>query len=288
MADITIGSVLTNDSHQLWRKGKEMVFESGIHILGIAAIIPFFIILFHVIANGISAINWDFLTKLPKPVGETGGGMLNSITGTLMIIALSVLLSVPFGILTGVFLSENKSGKLSFVTRLLINVLQSVPSIVIGIVMYTWVVVPFGGFSAISGGIALGVMMLPIVVKSTEEVINLTPEGLKEGALALGVPYWVTIVRMVVPASLGGIISGVMLAIARIAGETAPLLFTAFGNPFLNSNIFKPVDAIPLMIYNYAKSPYDSWLSMAWGASFVLIVMIFLLNIVVRLQKKRQ
>ncbi len=269
------------------RKAGNAFFRGLVLVLGLLAVAPFFVIMYHVVVNGAGAINWAFLTQLPRPVGETGGGMVNSIIGTLLIIALSVLLSVPFGILAGVYLSENKRGKLSSATRLLVNVLQSVPSIVIGIVMYSWIVVPIRSFTALAGGIALAVMMLPIVIKSSEEVLNLVPSGLKEGALALGVPYHTTVLRMILPSSLGGILSGVMLAVARIAGETAPLLFTAFGNPYLNVNVLKPVDAIPLMIYNYAKSPYESWLKMAWGASLVLIVIIFLLNIAVRSRRER-
>ena len=264
------------------RRAGNSLFRGAIIALGLLAILPFFVVIYHIIVKGAAAISWAFLTQLPKPVGESGGGMINSIVGTLLLILLSVVLSVPFGVMTGVFISENKRTRLSSVTRLLINVLQSVPSIVVGIVMYTWIVVPVRSFSALAGGIALALMMLPIVVKSTEEVLNLVPAGLKEGALALGVPYHTTILRMILPASLGGILSGVMLAVARVAGETAPLLFTAFGNPYLNANILKPVDAIPLMIYNYAKSPYASWLQMAWGASLVLIVIIFLMNIAVR------
>lgn len=269
------------------RKAGNALFRGSVLALGLLAVAPFFIVMYHVVVNGAAAINWDFLSQLPKPVGESGGGMINSIVGTLLIIALSVILSVPFGILSGIYLSENKRGALSSTTRLLVNVLQSVPSIVIGIVMYSWVVVPVRSFSALAGGIALALMMLPIVIKSTEEVLNLVPGGLKEGSLALGVPYHITMLRMIVPSSLGGILSGVMLAIARVAGETAPLLFTAFGNPYLNVNILKPVDAIPLMIYNYAKSPYESWLKMAWGASLVLIAIIFLLNIAVRSRRER-
>lgn len=269
------------------RRVGNALFRGTIVTLGLLAIAPFFVVIYHIVVKGASAINWAFITQLPKPVGESGGGMVNSIVGTLIIILLSVILSVPFGIFTGVFLSENKRTRLSSTTRLLVNVLQSVPSIVIGIVMYSWIVVPVRSFSALAGGIALAVMMLPIVVKSTEEVLNLVPSGLKEGALALGVPYHLTILRMILPASLGGILSGVMLAVARIAGETAPLLFTAFGNPYLNLDILKPVDAIPLMIYNYAKSPYESWLQMAWGASLVLIIMIFLMNLAVRSRLER-
>jgi phosphate transport system permease protein len=271
--------------HIARRRTSDAVFRTLVIVLGVLAVAPFFVIIFHVARQGISAIDWNFLTRLPKPVGEAGGGILNAIVGTLIIIALSTLFSVPLGVMVGIYLSENKRTRLGYYTRLGANVLQSVPSIVVGIVMYAWLVRPVRGYSAIAGGVALAVMMLPIVVKNTEEVLNLVPEGIKEGALALGVPYHITMLRMLVPSSLGGILSGVLLAIARVAGETAPLLFTAFGNPFFNANILKPMDAIPLIIYNYAKSPYQEWIRMAWGASFVLIVMIFVLNLAVRLRR---
>jgi phosphate transport system permease protein len=274
--------------HIARRRTSDAVFRTLVIVLGVLAVAPFFVIIFHVARQGISAIDWNFLTRLPKPVGEAGGGILNAIVGTLIIIALSTLFSVPLGVMVGIYLSENKRTRLGYYTRLGANVMQSVPSIVIGIVMYAWLVRPVRGYSAIAGGVALAVMMLPIVVKNTEEVLNLVPEGIKEGALALGVPYHIAILRMLVPSSLGGILSGVLLAIARVAGETAPLLFTAFGNPFFNVNVFKPMDAIPLIIYNYAKSPYQEWIRMAWGASFVLIVMVFLLNLAVRLRRTQR
>ncbi len=267
------------------RRTADAVFRTLVMTLGILAVAPFFIVIFHVARQGISAIDWRFLTRLPKPVGEAGGGIVNAIVGTVVIIGLATLFSVPLGVMAGIYLSESKRTRLGHSTRLGANVLQSVPSIVIGIVMYTWLVRPVRGYSAIAGGVALAVMMLPVVVKNTEEVLNLVPEGIKEGSLALGVPYHLTMLRMIVPSSFGGIMSGVLLAVARVAGETAPLLFTAFGNPFFNVNIFKPMDAIPLIIYNYAKSPYQEWIRMAWGASFVLIVMIFVLNLAVRLRR---
>ena len=253
----------------------------------IKAVAPLFVVVYHVVQEGIGVIDWGFVTRLPKPVGEAGGGIVNSIVGTTIIVVLAALFSVPVGMVAGIYLSENKNTRLGHLTRLAANVLQSVPSIVIGIVMYAWLVKPVRSYSAIAGGLALAVMMLPVVVKNTEEVLNLVPEGIKAGSLALGVPYHTTMLRLVVPSALGGIMNGVLLAVARVAGETAPLLFTAFGNPFFTVNILQPMDAIPLIIYNYAKSPYQEWIRMAWGASFVLIVMIFVLNLAVRLRKRR-
>jgi len=267
------------------RRVKNAVFRTLVMVFGVLAVAPFFVVIFHVIREGIGAIDWAFLTRMPKPVGEPDGGILNAIVGTLITIGLATLFSMPFGVFIGIYLSENKRSRLGHTTRLAANVLQSVPSIIIGIVMYNWLVRPFRSYSALAGGVALAVMMLPVIVKNTEEVLNLVPEGLREGALALGVPYHTTVLRMIVPSSLAGIMSGVLLGIARIAGETAPLLFTAFGNPFFNVNILKPMDAIPLIIYNYAKSPYQEWIQMAWGASFVLITIIFVLNLLVRLRR---
>ncbi len=262
---------------------KDRVFKSIIIIFSFAVIIPLGLILFGIVKNGISAINWDLFTKLPTPPGEAGGGILNSIVGSLILILIAVLLSVPFGIMLGIFLSENK-GRFADVLGILVNTLQGVPSIVIGIVAYLWVVKPLGGFSALSGGIALGIMMLPIVIKSTEETLKLIPFSLKEAALGLGASYVRTMFKVVLPAGFSGILSGILLGIARIAGETAPLLFTAFGNPYLNLNIFKPVDSLPLVIFNYSMSPYDDWHRIAWGASFVLVVMVLVLNIIARLR----
>ncbi len=262
---------------------KDRVFKSIIIIFSFAVIIPLGLILFGIVKNGISAINWDLFTKLPTPPGEAGGGILNSIVGSLILILIAVLLSVPFGIMLGIFLSENK-GRFADVLSILVNTLQGVPSIVIGIVAYLWVVKPLGGFSALSGGIALGIMMLPIVIKSTEETLKLIPFSLKESALGLGASYVRTMFKVVLPAGFSGILSGILLGIARIAGETAPLLFTAFGNPYLNLNIFKPVDSLPLVIFNYSMSPYDDWHRIAWGASFVLVLIVLGLNVIARLK----
>lgn len=267
---------------------KNSIFKYAVIVAGVLVIIPFFIVLYHVVREGISSLSLEFLFHLPKPVGEAGGGIVNAIVGTLMIIAISTVLSVPIGVAGGVFLAEMRKSPLSRLTRTAVSVLQGTPSIVIGIVMYSWLVVPLRGFSAFSGGVALGVMMLPVVINATEETVRLVPSTLKEASLALGVPYYKTVMRIVVPAAFSGIISGVMLAVARVAGETAPLLFTAFGNPYMNFNIFKPTAAVPLVIYDYAKSPYQDWIHKAWGASFVLVVIVLLFNLVVRLRDTKR
>ncbi|HUZ18509.1 MAG TPA: phosphate ABC transporter permease PstA [Spirochaetia bacterium] len=265
---------------------KDRLFRYLIVVPGVLVIIPFFVILFHVVREGISSLNLEFILRVPKPVGETGGGILNGIVGTLLILIVAAIIAVPIGVAGGVYLSEMKTRRLTSLAKTAANILQGVPSIVIGIVMYTWIVVPLRTFSALAGGVALAVMMLPVVMKSTEETVNLVPNGLREASLALGAPYYKTILRVVIPTGLSGILSGVMLAVARVAGETAPLLFTAFGNPYLSFNVAQPMAAIPLIIYDYAKSPYQDWISKAWGASFVLIVIVLALNLLVRLRRK--
>jgi phosphate transport system permease protein len=260
-----------------------MIFKGIVIILSFCAILPMFLILFFIAKNGISVINWDFLTHLPAPVGETGGGIGNAIIGTAILILIASILSVPLGICAGIYLSEYKKARLSHYSRLAVEILQGTPSIVIGIIAYVWVVVPLGSFSALSGGIALAMMMLPVIVMATDETLRLIPDSLKEAALALGASYPNTVLKVVLPAGLSGVVTGIILAVARVAGETAPLLFTAFGSPFLAYNVFKPVNSMPLMIFNYATSPYPEWHSLAWGASFVLLVFVLTLNILAKL-----
>ncbi len=272
----------TEKSNIAGRKAKDLGFRVLISIFSVIAILPLFFIIFYIVKEGISAISWSFLVNLPKPVGESGGGILNAIVGTMMLIGIASVLSLPLGILVGVFLAEFTRNKLSYWVRLSMEVLQGIPSIVIGIVAYLWVVQPMGGFSAFSGGIALGIMMLPVVVRTTEETLRLVPGTLKEASLALGAPYYLTVLRVVLPAGLSGIITGIIVSVARIAGETAPLLFTAFGSPYFNTNIMKPVSSLPLIIFNYAISPYDDWHKLAWGASFVLIVFVLAMNLVAK------
>lgn len=270
-----------------WRIIKNWVFKAGVIVVSFLSIVPLLLILFYIIKNGLSSFTWDFLIEIPKPVGEKGGGISNAIVGSFLLIIIAGIPSVPLGIASGVYLSDYKQSKLAYWGRLAVEVLQGTPSIVIGIIAYLWVVVPMGGFSALSGGIGLGIMMLPMIIKTTEETLNLIPESLKEAALALGVPYYRTMLRVILPAGLSGILTGVLLGIARIAGETAPLLFTAFGNAFMNWNFIKPVNALPLLIYNYATSPYPEWHRLAWGASCVLVGFVLSLNLFVRILTRR-
>ncbi len=270
-----------------YRMGKSRFFQGLIVFLAFVVTVPLVLIILYIFREGITKINWDFLTKIPKPVGETGGGIVNALIGSIMIVVTASIIAIPLGIMCGIYLSENKTGRLAYWSRLSVDVLQGVPSIVIGIVVYFWIVKPIGTFSAFSGSIALAIMMLPILIRSTEETLKLIPSSLKEAGLALGLPYHKVIMRVIVPCGISGILSGIMLSIARIAGETAPLLFTAFGNPFLNTNLGRPMQSLPLMIFNYATSPYDEWHEMAWGAALILLFTVLLLNIITKLTTRR-
>jgi phosphate transport system permease protein len=273
---------------QIAHRNKKNKAFKGIIIAGtVLSTLPLLLILFYIFKQGITAINWDFFTNLPKPVGETGGGVSNALVGSILILLVSCVLAIPVGIVIGIYLSEVAKSRLAYYCRLAVDVLQGIPSIVIGIIIYEWIVRPMGGFSAFSGSVALALMMLPSIIKSTEETLKLLPESLKEASLALGVPYYKTVLKIIVPTGISGITTGVILSIARVIGETAPLLFTAFGNPFMSTNIFKPISSLPLIIFNYATSPYNDWHQLAWGASMLLILMILILNLITKIVQRK-
>lgn len=265
------------------RNTKSILFKSVIVFLAFLVTIPLIVILIYIIKQGVMQVNWHFLTNVPAPVGEPGGGISNALVGSVIIVALSSIMAIPIGMLAGIYLSENPGTRLAHYSGLCVDILQGVPSIVVGIVVYFWVVKPLGTFSAISGSIALAMMMMPIVIRSTEQTLKLLPDTLKEAALSLGVPYHRVILKVIIPCGFSGILSGIMLSIARIVGETAPLLFTAFGNPYLSTSITKPMQSLPLLIFNYATSPYDDWHNLAWGASFILLMFVLILNISTKL-----
>jgi len=265
------------------RSAKSKAFEILIIVFAFLITVPLLAIIYFVLKTGISKISCNFLTNIPKPVGEIGGGIANALLGSILIVAVAAVIAVPFGILCGIYLSENKNSRIARWSRLAVDVLQGTPSIVIGIVIYFWIVKPSGTFSAISGSVALAIMMLPIVIRSTEETLKLIPATLHEAGFALGLPYHKVILRIIVPCGISGILSGVILSVARIAGETAPLLFTAFGNPYISANVLRPMQSLPLLIFNYATSPYDEWHDLAWGASLVLLIWVLLLNITTKL-----
>ncbi|MBG90623.1 MAG: phosphate ABC transporter, permease protein PstA [Actinobacteria bacterium] len=262
-------------------------FKGIMAALSVLLMLPLLFILYYIFSQGFSALSWTFFTQLPKPVGELGGGVSNAIVGTLLLVLISALIAVPLGILMGVYLSETRKGVIPEMARLCIDTLQGIPSIVMGIIAYAWIVMPLGAFSLLSGGIALALMMLPIVTKSTEETLKLIPDSLREAAYALGAPYYTTILKVILPSGKSGILSGALIGVARVSGETAPLLFTAFGNPFMNVNIFKSVNSLPLLIFNYATSPYKDWQDIAWGASLLLVLFVLMLSILSKVVLKK-
>jgi phosphate transport system permease protein len=254
-----------------------------------AAIGVLALILGYVVVKGISYINFDFFTQLPKPAGEAGGGVSNAIVGSLIILGMAAVIGIPAGIGAGVFVAEMAGPRMASVIRFTADVLTGVPSIVVGIVVYSWLVLKMGHFSAIAAAVALAIIMLPIVARSSEEMLKLVPQSQREAALALGVTRWRTILSIVIPAARRGLITGGLLAIARAAGETAPLLFTALGNQFMTFSLFgKPIDALPLRIYQYGTGPYNSQHEQAWAAAFVLVTVVFCISLTSRLLLSRR
>jgi phosphate transport system permease protein len=266
-----------------WRKIKSALASGIAFVSAVLVITPLGLVFFHLLINGASSVNWDFFTKLPAPVGAVGGGMVNAIVGSLQLLALAGVIGIPIGVLGGVYLAEYGSARINSVLRFLADVLNGVPSITWGVVVYGLVVLRFKGFSAYAGGLALGLIMIPLILRTTEEVVLLVPNGYREAALALGVSRWKTIVHIVMKTASKGIITGILLALARVGGETAPLLFTAFGNRFWNHSLNEPIAALPLQIFTYAISPYDDWHRQAWAGALVLVTGIFCVNVVVRI-----
>ncbi|MGH9703977.1 MAG: phosphate ABC transporter permease PstA [Candidatus Acidiferrales bacterium] len=266
-----------------WRKSVNIVMLSITGLLTLLTISILFFILGYLAYHGGKDVNWNFFTKLPAPVGETGGGMANAIVGSGKLLLLACLFGVPIGLLGGVYLAEFGGRTFSFIVRYTTDLLNGVPSIVIGIFAYTVAVLPVHHFSTIAGGFALGVMMIPIAVRSTEEFLRGVPPSLREAAMALGASKWRTVATVVFPAAIRGIVTGLMLDLARVAGETAPLLFTAFSNRFWSPGWGQPTSSLPVMIYTYAISPYDDWHSQAWAAGLVLLGLVLLANIGARL-----
>jgi phosphate transport system permease protein len=269
--------------HHTWRKIKSALASAIAFISAVLVIAPLGLVFFHLVVNGAGSLNWDFFTKLPAPVGAVGGGMVNAIVGSLELLALAGAIGIPIGVLGGVYLAEYGSARINSVLRFLADVLNGVPSITWGVVVYGMVVLRFKGFSTYAGGLALGLIMIPLILRTTEEVILLVPNGYREAALALGVGRWKTIVHIVMKTASKGIITGILLALARVGGETAPLLFTAFGNRFWNHSLSEPIAALPLQIFTYAISPYDDWHRQAWAGALVLVTGVFCVNVLVRI-----
>jgi len=272
---------MTAPNHN-WRKFKNAFMQTLTFVCAILVVTPLVLVFYHLIREGFTSLNWAFFTQLPKAVGEKGGGMANAIVGTFILIGQAALVGVPIGVLGGVFLSEYGSLKLNWWIRFAADILNGVPSITWGVVVYGLLVVPMRGSSALAGGVVLGLMMIPLVMRTTEEVLQLVPGGYREAALALGISKWRTIVQIVIRTALKGIVTGVLLALARVAGETAPLLFTAFGNLGWAHSLKEPIAAIPLLIFNYAVSPYEDWHRQAWAGALVLLLLVLFINVGVR------
>jgi phosphate transport system permease protein len=270
-------------SHRLrWRKFVSHFMLTMTGLCALVAVAVLFFILGYLVYHGGTSVSWNFFTKLPAPVGETGGGMANAIIGSAKLLLLATLLGVPIGFFGAIYLAEFSGGTIAFVVRYAADLLNGVPSIVIGIFAYSLVVLPFKHFSTLAGGFALGLMMIPITLRSTEEFLRAVPRALREGAMALGASQWKTIASVVVPAAYRGILTAILLAFARVAGETAPLLFTALGNRFWSPGWNQPTASLPVMIFTYAIAPYDDWHRQAWAAGLVLLGLILIINIVAR------
>jgi phosphate transport system permease protein len=261
------------------RRATNLVMLSLTGVAALAAVIPLLLIFFYLLRAGLTSLSPEFFTRLPAPVGETGGGVGNGILGTMLLMGLAALLGLPVAIGAGIFLAESGESALGNVVRFVADVMNGIPSIVVGIFVWSWVVVSMGHFSLLAGGIALAIMLLPMVTRTTEEMVRLVPKELREGGLALGVPRWRTTIGIVLPAARGGILTGVLVALARIAGETAPLLFTAFGSPFWGWKPTEAVAALPLQIFQYAISPYEEWHRLAWAGSLVLIALVLAMSL---------
>jgi phosphate transport system permease protein len=271
-----------SSTNHLFRKFRSFAMNALCVGCAVLVILPLAVILFYLIQKGASSLNWSFFSGVPKPAGAPGGGMGNAIVGTLELLLLASVIGVPIGVLGGIYLSEYGGERLNGWIRFWADVLNGVPSIVWGMVAYALVVLPMKGFSAWAGGLALGFIMVPLVLRTTEEVLVLVPRSYREAALALGLPQWKTIAQIVLPTAMRGIITGILLAMGRVAGETAPLLFTAFGNSNWNHHLSEPIAALPLQIFSYAIAPYDDWNRQAWAGALVLVALTFLLSTGVR------
>ena len=265
------------------RKTLNHLWTLSLLLATLIILLPLFSVVGHLFYQGFSHLSWDFLTELPGPVGEPGGGMRHALLGTLYLVGLASLMAIPTGLLCGIYLSEFGTGRIAESLRLSVDLLTGVPSIVIGIFAYTHIVVPMKSFSALAGAIALSLIIFPIVTRSTEEILKLTPRHITEAGLSLGIARWKVIFFIVVPGNLSGLITGAVLAISRAAGETAPLLFTAFGNMYTSYALHRPMASMPVQIYNYAISPYDQWRQQAWAGSLTLILLVLGLNLFCRI-----
>jgi phosphate transport system permease protein len=264
------------------RRGTSIVMVTLTCAAAAVAVVPLIVILGYLIKQGAGSLSLSFFTEMPKPPGETGGGMANAIMGTLILLGIASAVGLPIGVGAGLYLAEQRGTRLATVVRFLADVLNGLPSIVMGIFAWEFLVRPFGHFSALAGGAALGAMMIPLVTRTTEEMVRTVPQSLREAALALGYPRWRTSLQIVLRTAAGGIVTGVLVAVARIAGETAPLLFTAIGNNFWSTKLTQPISALPLQIFAYATGPYDDWHAQAWAGALVLIALVLVISVLAR------
>jgi len=271
----------------MWRKALSSAFVAFCAASVVIALVPLGFVLFFVVTQGMRAVNLPFFLQLPKPVGEAGGGMANAIVGTLLVSGLAALMAIPIGIGSGIYMSEYSGTRVASLIRFAADTLNGVPSIVIGVFAYGVAVLPFKQFSALAGGFALGMMMIPIIARTTEELLLLVPESMREGALALGATRARAVFSVVVPAALPGIITGIVLALARIAGETAPLLFTSFNNRFFNTDLRQPISTLTVQVFTYAISPYDDWHRQAWAGALVLVTIVLVCSLLARFATRR-
>ena len=264
------------------RRGTSVVMVTLTCVAAALAVVPLIVILAYLLKQGAGSLSLSFFTEMPKPPGESGGGMANAIVGTLILLGIASVVGLPVGVGAGLYLAEQRGTRLANAVRFLADVLNGLPSIVMGIFAWQFLVRPFGHFSALAGGAALGAMMIPLVTRTTEEMVRTVPQSLREAALALGYPRWRTSLQIVLRTAAGGIVTGVLVAVARIAGETAPLLFTAIGNNFWSTKVTQPISALPLQIFSYATGPYDDWHAQAWAGALVLIGLVLVISVLAR------
>jgi phosphate transport system permease protein len=274
-------------TRDLWRRGLSHLVVGLCALAVLLALVPLALVLFYVVSQGISSLNVAFFTNMPAPVGEPGGGMANAILGSLMVVGLGALFAIPIGVISGIYTAEYKATRLASAVRFAADTLNGVPSIVIGVFVYGIAVLPFRQFSALAGGLALGIMMIPIIMRTTEELLHLVPPALREGALALGATRARAVFTVVVPAALPGIMTGILLALARIAGETAPLLFTAFNNRFFSTDPTQPISTLTVQVFTYAVAPYEDWHRQAWAGALVLVGLVFVCSLLARVATAR-
>ncbi len=272
----------STESNRKRRSVANAVMVTLTYLAAAVATLPLVFILLHLVKVGATSLSPDFFVRMPQPVGEPGGGMANAIIGTLILISIAAVMGLPIGIGAGLYLSDRKGSRLANVVRFLSDVMNGLPSIVMGIFAWEFLVRPIGHFSALAGGVALGAMMIPLVTRTTEEMIGTVPNTLREAALALGYQRWRTSIGVVLRTAMPGIVTGALVAVARVAGETAPLLFTAFGNNFWSTSLDKPIAGLPLQIFTYAISPYDEWHSLAWAGALVLIGIVLIISVAAR------